>query len=161
MKKTLSILLPALLLCALLLTGCGGETTQKDVSLDELSGAVLEAIGMTDTMVDTTDVIVEGFLQLSPDQFGGCVVYRNSYGTSVDEFGLFKAGTLTLEEIKSAVEDYLNVLRETSMAALYTPEEVPKLEGAQVRTVGDYVMYCVLSDADMDAAFDAFASALQ
>lgn len=71
------------------------------------------------------------------------------------------AGTLTAEEVKSAVEDYLEVLRETSMAAFYTPEEGPKLEGAQVRAVGDYVMYCVLSGGDMEAAFDAFASGLK
>ena len=116
---------------------------------------------MADTMVDTTGVVVEGYMRLSADQFGGCVVYHTSYGTGVDEFGVFKAGTLAAAEVRSAVEDYLEVLRETSMAALYTPEEVPKLEGAEVRAVGDYVMYCVLSDADRDAAFDAFESALK
>lgn len=161
MKKTVLIFLSALLLCALPLTGCSGEAAQKDVPVAELSGAVLEAIGMADTMVDSTDIIVEGYMQLSADQFDGCVVYHNSYGTGVDEFGLFKADTLSAEEIRSAVEDYLEVLRETSMAALYTPMEVPKLEGAKVRTVGDYVMYCVLSDADMDTAFETFESQLK
>ena len=160
MKKTVSLILAALLLCALFLTGCG-ETVQKDVPPAELSNAVLEAIGMADAMVDTTDVVVEGYMNLSADQFGGCVVYHNSYGTGVDEFGVFKAGALTAAEVRSAVEDYLEVLRRTSMAPLYTPEEVPKLDGAEVRAVGDYVMYCVLSDADRDAAFRAFESALK
>ena len=161
MKRIIRVILAALLLCAAFLTGCGGETAQKDVPPAELSNAVLEAIGMADTMVDMTGVVVEGYMSLSADQFGGCIVYHNSYGTGVDEFGVFKAGTLTAAEVRSAVEDYLEVLRETSMAPLYTPEEVPKLEGAEVRAVGDYVMYCVLSDADRDAAFDAFESALK
>ena len=160
MKKTVSLILAALLLCALFLTGCGG-TAQKDVSPAELSNAVLEAIGMADTMADTTGVVVDGYMRLSADQFGGCVVYHNSHGTGVDEFGVFKAGTLTAAEVRSAVEDYLDVLRKTSMAALYTPGEVPKLEGAEVRAVGDYVMYCVLSDADRDTAFEAFETALK
>ena len=159
MKKTISLILAALL-CVLLLASCG-EAELKDVPAADLSKAVLEAIGMTDSMVDTTGVVVEGYMHLSTDQFGGCSVYHNSYGTGVDEFGIFKAGTLKAAEVKSAVDEYIELLRETSMAALYTPEEVPKLEGAEVRAVGDYVMYCVLSDADRDAAFDAFESALK
>ena len=160
MKKNVSRILAALLLCALLLTACG-ESAQKDVPAADLSKAVLEAIGMTGTMVDTTDVVVEGYMHLSADQFGDCAVYHNSYGTGVDEFGVFKAGALKAAEVKSAVEDYLKTMRETSMASLYTPEELPKLDGAEVRAVGDYVMYCVLSDANRDAAFKAFEAALR
>lgn len=160
MKKTFSLILAMQLLCALFLTACG-ETSQQDVSSADLSKKVLEAIGRADTMVDTTGVVVEGYMHLSTDQFGDCSVYHNSYGTGVDEFGVFKAGTLKAVEIMGVVEDYLVMLRETSMAALYTPEEVPKLDGAEVRAIGDYVMYCVLSDADRDAAFDAFASTLK
>lgn len=160
MKKTISVILAVLLLCALFLTACG-EVSQKDISSADLSKDVLKAIGRTDTMVDTTGVVVEGYMHLSIDQFGSCSVYHNSYGTGVDEFGVFKAGTLKAAEVESVVEAYLEMLRETSMAALYTPEEVPKLDGAEVRTIGDYVMYCVLSDADRDTAFDAFASTLK
>ena len=159
MKKTISLILAALL-CVLLLASCG-ETELKDVPAADLSNAVLEAIGMTDSMVDTTGVVVEGYMHLSTDQFGDCSVYHNSYGTGVDEFGIFKAGELKVSEVKSAVEDYLDMVRGSSMAALYTPEEMPKLDGAEVRTVGDYVMYCVLSDADRDTAFKTFEAALK
>ena len=160
MKKTVSLILAALLLCALLLTACG-EAKQKDVPAADLSKEVLEAIGMTDTMVETTDVVVAGYMHLDAGKFGDCAVYHNSYGTGVDEFGVFKAGALKAAEVKSAVEDYLDMMRETSMASLYTPEELPKLDGAEVRAVGDYVMYCVLSDTDRAAAFKAFESALK
>lgn len=160
MKKTVSSILAALLLFTLLFTACG-ESAQKDVPAGDLAKAVLEAIGKSDTMMDTTDAVVEGYMHSSLDQFGGCAVYHNSYGTAVDEFGIFKAGALKASEVKSAVEDYLEMVRGTSMAAQYTPEELPKLDGAEIRTVGDYVMYCVLSDADMDAAFKAFESALK
>ena len=160
MKKTVSRILTAILLCALLFTACG-ESAQKNVSAADLAKDVMEAIGMSDTMEDTADVVVVGFMRLRPDQFGDCAVYHNSYGTGVDEFGIFKAGALSAAEVKTAVEDYLTVMRETNMAALYTPEELPKLNGAEVRAVGDYVMYCVLSDADKDTAFKTFEAALK
>ena len=160
MKKTVLHILAALLLCALLLTACG-ESAKKDVPAADLAKDVMEAIGMSDTMEDTADVVVVGFMRLRPDQFGDCAVYHNSYGTGVDEFGIFKAGALSAAEVKPAVEDYLKMMRETSMAALYTPEELPKLDGAEVRAVGDYVMYCVLSDADRAAAFKTFEAALK
>ena len=160
MKKIISLTLAALLMCALLFTACG-ESAKKDVPAADLANAVLEAIGMADTMVDTTGVVVEGYMHLDAGQFGDCAVYHNSYGTGVDEFGIFKAGALSAAEVKTAVEDYLKLMRETSMAALYTPEEMPKLDGAEVKAVGDYVMYCVLSDANRDAAFKAFESALK
>ena len=159
MKKTVLPILAALLLCALFLSACGGGA--KDVPAGDLAKDVLEAIGKSDTMTDSAETVVVGYMHSSLDQFGDCAVYHNSYGTAVDEFGIFKAGELKVSEVKSAVEDYLDMVRGSSMAALYTPEEMPKLDGAEVRTVGDYVMYCVLSDADRDAAFDAFASALK
>jgi len=42
----------------------------------------------------------------------------------------------------------------------YMPEEFPKLESAEVKTAGNYVIYAILSDNDKKAAFDAFNKAL-
>ena len=41
------------------------------------------------------------------------------------------------------------------------PGERPKLDSAEVKIVGNYVMYAILSDSDRTAAFDAFSKALQ
>ena len=160
MRKTISLLLAALLLGGLL-AGCGASAQKKDVPAADIAESVMGALGMTDKMVDTASVVIEGYMQLSPDQFGDYAVYHNAYGTAVDEFGIFKAGTLSVSEVKEAVEGYLVKLRGGSMAALYTPEEMPKLDGAELRTNGDYVMYCVLSDADRVTAFSAFDAALK
>ena len=40
------------------------------------------------------------------------------------------------------------------------PEELPKLEEAQVKVCGEYVMYAILSDETAGDAFAAFESAL-
>ena len=80
-------------------------------------------------------------------------------GTSIDEFGVVKAGTMDAAAIKEMIEGYLKILQDSWMN--YQPEEEPKLKGAEIRTVGDYVMYTILSDADKETAFKAFESALK
>ena len=37
----------------------------------------------------------------------------------------------------------------------YMPEEKPKLENATVKTMGRYVVYCILSDEAKDTVFTA------
>ena len=41
------------------------------------------------------------------------------------------------------------------------PEERPKLDSAEIKVVGNYVMYAILSDSDKTAAFEAFEKVLQ
>ena len=43
----------------------------------------------------------------------------------------------------------------------YMPEEKPKLENAEVKTVGNYVMYAILSDDGKKSAFGAFEKSLK
>ena len=57
-------------------------------------------------------------------------------------------------------EGYLQ-LRADSWMDEYMPEEKPKLTAAEVKTSGNYVMYCILSDTDKSAAFGAFESSLK
>ena len=63
------------------------------------------------------------------------------------------------EKRHKMIEDYLKVLQDSWMN--YQPEEKPKLDGAEIKVVGDYVMYAILSDADRATAFKAFESALK
>ena len=80
-------------------------------------------------------------------------------GTNIDEFGIFKAGTMDAAALKEMIDGYLKILQDSWMN--YQPEEEPKLKGAEVKTVGDYVMYVFLSDADKATAFKAFEGALK
>ena len=67
--------------------------------------------------------------------------------------------TSRVAQIKAMVEGYIKILQDSWMN--YQPEEEPKLKGAEVRTVGDYVMYAILSDADKETAFKTFTAALK
>lgn len=154
--KPASALLAAILIC-LLLMGCGSGGA-KDVPVSQITDAVENAIDGDHSLVDA-DTIFLGFTKLDADALGEHAVMINAVGANVDEYGVFKAGAMSARDLKSAVDNYLS-LRLDAWMEEYMPEEKPKLANAEVRTKGDYVMYCILSDADKTAAFKAFEDTL-
>ena len=110
-------------------------------------------------METAPDNYVKGYFHRSPDEIGEYIILKNVMGTNIDEFGIFKAGTMDAAALKEMIDGYLKILQDSWMN--YQPEEKPKLDGAEIKVVGDYVMYVILSDADKDAAFKAFSDALK
>ena len=154
-KKCISLLLAVCALAALL-AGCGGKT--KDVPVKDLADKVCAALGKSD-MADPGANYVRGYMRKTPEEIGEYVILKNVMGTNIDEFGIFKAGTMDAAALKEMINGYIKILQDSWMN--YQPEEEPKLKGAEVKTVGDYVMYAILSDADKETAFKAFEAALK
>ena len=151
LKKAISLLLIALTLCTLL-CACGGGST-KNVPAATISEAVNTAIGKADSLTNPPDSFITGYMKTEPSQFGDYVVCINAYGANIDEYGIFKAGeNMDAAAVKKTVEDYL-ALRLASWMEEYMPEEKPKLTNAEIKTEGDYVMYCILSDEDKAKEF--------
>ena len=158
MKKRISILLIAVMLISLL-AACGGSTGSKNVPVAELADTVGAAIGKTD-LADPGANYVKGYFKKDAAELGEYAIRINAMGTNIDEFGIFKAGTLTAAELKTLVESYLK-LRQDSWMDEYMPDEKPKMMNAEVKVQGDYVMYCILSDAEKTTAVKAFTDALK
>ena len=155
-KKIISLLLAVCALAALL-AGCGGGKT-KNVPVSELADKVSAALGKSD-MADPGANYVRGYMRRTPDEIGEYIILKNVMGTNIDEFGIFKAGTMDAAALKEMIEGYIKILQDSWMN--YQPEEEPKLKGAEIKTVGDYTMYAILSDSDKETAFKAFESALK
>lgn len=155
-KKPLSLLLAVCALAALL-AGCGGGKT-KDVPVQELADKVGAALGKSG-MEAVPENYVKGYMKHSSEEIGDYIILKNMMGTNIDEFGIFKAGKMDAAAIKDMVNGYIKILQDSWMN--YQPEEEPKLKGAELRTVGDYTMYVILSDADKETAFKAFEAALK
>ena len=159
MKKDFSKLIALILVAAALaalLSGCGGKS--KNVPVSELSDKVCAALGKSD-MADPGANYVRGYMRKTPEEIGEYIILKNVMDTNIDEFGIFKAGTMNAAAIKEMIEGYIKILQDSWMN--YQPEEEPKLKGAEIKTVGDYTMYVILSDADKATAFKAFESALK
>lgn len=160
--KKLTKVLSLLLVCAALgalLCACG--STAKNVPCADISAAVSAALGKADSLTSPPDSYITGYMKTDPAAFGDYALCINAYGKNIDEFGILKAGKeLDAAAVKKIAEDYL-ALRLSGWMEGYMPEEKPKLTNAEVRTQGDYVMYCILDDADKAAAFGAFTDALK
>ena len=158
MKQSAAVLLCAIALFSLL-CACGDAAGTKDVAVSDLSAAVTKAIGK-DGSLSASDGMFLGLTKKSAAEIGDHAVLINVYGTNIDEIGIFKSGTMSAADLKALADDYL-AKRAAAWMEEYMPEEKPKLTAAEVRTVGNYVMYCILSDADKTAAFKAFEDALK
>jgi len=155
-RKIVSLLLAAMLLTALL-CACG-DSAAKNVPVSELSEKICTALGKTD-MADPGENYVKGYMKKSAAEIGEYVIMKDVMGTNIDEFGVFKAGTLSTDALKEMIEAYIQILNDSWMN--YQPEEKPKLDNAEIKVVGDYVMYCILGDADRSTAFQTLTDALK
>jgi len=162
MKKTFRIsalVLVVAMLCTML-CACGDKAEDVNVPVADIAAEVASALGKTDALTTVDDNWIKGWMKADVAQFDGHAVMINAYGANVDEFGIFKAGeNSSVKDVQAMVEAYLQ-LRMDSWMDEYMPEEKPKLENAEVKVIGNYVMYCILSDADADTAFASFESCL-
>lgn len=81
----------------------------------------------------------------------------------INEIGIFHTTNAESgEEVKDLAEDYLEELLEDQRAfiASYAPEELPKLERAEIRTFGNYTVYAILDDEDRALAFETIEKKL-
>ena len=160
MKKLSCTLIIFTLLLSLLLSACGGGAVKSDVAVSELGSAIDSAIGTSD-LVDAPESYVTSYLKLDTATVSDYTVKINSRGVNIDEYGIFKASDdAQLTQLQTLVKDYLQ-FRMDSWMEEYMPEEFPKLQDAEVKVVGNYVMYAILSDVNKKQAFSAFEDALK
>lgn len=157
-RKRFAALTLALAMAAVLMCACGDT---KNVEVGDIAAAVDTALNKGGSLVAVDEAYIKGYMKMDVAEYEGFTVKINAYGANIDEYGVFRAKDGSqAREIKSAVEGYLQ-LRVDSWMDEYMPEEKPKLSSAEVKTNGNYVMYCILGDADKSAAFGAFDGALK
>lgn len=151
------------LLALALLTACGGKSgsakVRNDVAVSDISSAVSSGLS-DDALVSVNSTYIAGSMKMNVSDYDSYDVKINSKGVNIDEFGVFKAkDSSQVKLVKKAVSTYLQMRKDTWMKE-YMPEEFPKLENAEIKTEGDYVIYAILSDNDKKAAFDTFEKSL-
>jgi len=163
MKKFIAI---ALILAAILaFCACGNDSGSKveyktDVTAAQLAEQVT-AVNDSWTFVAMDEDYIAGAMKLDVSGYADYVVNINGFGTNVDEYGIFKAkDEASVAAVKEDAENYLKFRLDTWMEE-YMPEEKPKLEKAEVKVCGLYVMYAILDDASRADAFAAFETALK
>jgi hypothetical protein len=159
MKKIISIALLTLL-TLLLLASCANTGYKNDAAVGDLAAAVDKDLG-ADNFTVMNEAYLKGAMKLDTSLFSDYVVKLSAQGVNIDEYGIFKAADeASVASVKEALEGYIK-LRKDSWMDEYMPEEKPKLEAAELKVCGLYVMYAILDDASKKTAFDNFENALK
>lgn len=155
MKKA-SVIAFILMLC--LLCSCtGAKQPAAEPDMQTVADAVTAAAKLNmEDMAQTPDNYVQELMNIAPDLYEIRNTLISSVGTSINEYGIFKATSKeNADAIAEALKAYLDYRRSVWMDE-YMPEEKPKLENAEVWQQGSYVMYAILDDSARSAAHSAF-----
>ncbi len=158
MKKTLLALILALtVITPVILASCGSETLSysTDIAVSDLAAAADTALADSETLTAVPDDYIKGMMNIDVSAFEDYTVKIRASGTNIDEYGIFKAPSDdAVTGVKEIVSDYLDMRLDIWMEE-YMPEEKPKLENATVKTMGRYVVYCILDEDAKDTVFTA------
>ncbi len=148
MKKFLSLTLAAVLLC-LSLAACGKDEAPAEVtaSASDLAKDLVDAIA-DDTL--GTDPVISDILAstyyVDMEQVAESASYMST-GATASEVTVIKC------KDSSYVSDVSDIFKarvesQSELFASYAPDEVTKLEGAIIKTSGNYVVLCVTSETE-------------
>lgn len=161
MKITTSLrALALLLLAAFALAACGGDNYRTDVPAADLQAAVEPLLEHADHL-DTADDDYLRFNLAGTEKAAERLVRLPVSGTTLDEYGIFRAETVEdTAALADACEAYLKT-RNEAWLGLYLVEEYPKLRDAEVRVMGQYVVYLILSEEEKTSVIDKIEETLQ
>lgn len=162
MKRIIALTLILASLFTLCACSSGGDKVEykTDVAVSELAEQVT-AVNDGWNFAAMNESYISGAMKIDVSEYADYIVNMNALGTNVDEFGIFKAkDEASVAAVKEDAENYLQFRLDTWMEE-YMPEEKPKLEKAEVKVCGLYVMYAILDDASRADAFAAFENNLK
>ena len=155
MKRILIAILALLLLVPL--TSCG----EKKQFSDDLSAKEIVNHALT-TLADGINYTTaqSGYLDdyfLMPPYANDANVRFATDANNLNEFGIFHVSSDKLKDMETLLKDYLKRSYEANQAWYdsYIPAETPKLRDAEVKVMGNYVLYAIASQTDRAAFFDA------
>lgn len=166
MKKNKIYLVLCAVLMLSLLAACGGAGGSKssyrdDVAVTDIGASFDAVLSSGADMAELSDTYITGIMKMDVSNYEEYCIKIATKGTNIDEYGIFKGSdakhTATIE---TAVKEYLQLRIDTWMSE-YMPEEYPKLENAEVKVCGNYVMYAILSDAERASVSDTFENSLK
>lgn len=155
MRRYIRLLL--ICLCALLLVACSKPKYRTDISCRELCADVVDGVDGGGEYAEYGDQHLKyEFGDSARGAEDHCILYSVRV-EDISEIGVFFASDE--KDVKDIAEDckrYIENIKEDKRAFIssYAPDQLPKLDKAEVRICGNYVMYTVLYPKDSESAYD-------
>jgi len=146
----------------LLFASCGDTVKYRDdVKTSELADSVKQKIDGGDKLTNISASFIQSSMDIDASEYADYSVFITVVGTSINEFGIFKAKeTAQVQDLEEKLQAYISLRNEAWMPE-YLPNEYPKLKNAEIKSAGLYVMYAVLSDSEKEAVFNEFEAQLK
>lgn len=155
-------MLSLILLISLILCACSSKSVKTDISASEIAEAFTPLLSNADNLSPVSADYVFGMLEIDTSLLSDFVLKIQTAGTEIDQYGVFKViDPGTVPAVESAVGSYLGSLRSNFEAFNYLPEEKTKLDSAECRTLGSYVVFAILSPSEKEAVFNELDSLLK
>lgn len=153
-RLTCALLLAVLALTAL--TACGGADYRDDVAVSAIDSALQAKIPVPDGYYAADSDYLSFYFEGAEAIVTEYVVEFSATSTNINQFGIFHVKEGEAETMKALCQSYIETMNKRWVAqANYIASEHPKMEGAEVRVFGNYVVYTMLTAEDKATAFDA------
>lgn len=155
MKKIFSII-SLILLTAIIFQSCSQKSFNASLTCQELSKSLEKEISVPYGEFEEYTGEELQFFFSSPELYDDvCIIYSKD-GTDVCELGILHASSE--ENAKKLYEDaksYIKSLQEQKSEFLrnYSPAELNKLNCADTRRYGEYIIFTIAEKADRDTVF--------
>ncbi|MBQ8311432.1 MAG: DUF4358 domain-containing protein [Clostridia bacterium] len=134
-----------------------------NVMISEITEEILDELNSPlHYMVDNTGFTDEYFAL--PDYVTEHAVLYTGDTNNIDEFGIFHVTDGNASAMETLLrERYLTASYEKNREFYdsYIPDESPKLRDAEVKSIGNYVVYAIMSAADRNTVFNAVRDELE
>ena len=154
MRKLTAII--AGIICAAALTACGTQNIASNgTDPAEIAAALNESANFSEELTEVSaDVLLRRY-GLGSDTVEAAAGYAGTPAV-VDEIAVFK--TSDVESVSEAAN--ARIESQITNYTSYAPDEVPKLNGATVKVIGDCVVVCVSNDTQ-DEVIDILSTFAQ
>ncbi len=157
MKKAILVLCAALMLCSCSRSKFTDSKACRDIG-DGLCTSLSDSQEYLEFDKKHTSLYFDG------EEYDDVYHVYSADTNNINEIGIFHAADeKQAKELLEDCRDYLDDMREDSRAfiASYAPEELPKLDGAEARRFGNYVVYTILPTDSAQKIYDGLKEDLK
>ncbi len=136
------------------LAACGGGDWRDDVAVSSLDSAIQAKLPVPDGYYSPDSDYLEFYFEGAADLVSEYTIQISATSTNINQFGIFRVKDGEAENMKKICQTYIETSKNRWVAqANYIASEHPKMEGAEVRVFGNYVVYTMLTADDKATAF--------
>lgn len=142
-------------IAAAVLSSCAKVGYADSVSCSDIGTAVFNVADSEKEYAPFEPSHIEQYFK-ETDKYDDYYAVYSTDTADIDELGIFHAtSNNNADAMVKECQSYIEELQKNSRAfiASYAPLELPKLDGAQVRQFGNYVIYTVLEEEQANKIF--------